>query len=253
MPASGRRRHRCCMTTPTTLHSRPISRARRALVAGAVLGSAVAGVAANVAAAPEAAAATTYIRFENIIDRWAMNTGFDQGTTAEGAPVQTWSWSHRDPHDWNSQWSWKHMGSGYYQYKNRWSGKCLDVASLSFSASMIQSTCSTSDKGQQWLDVGAGKHKGRQTYTRHNRGVTEKTGRDDDRGSRPHRDRRQGEGSGSQRLQQPAALVLLLRDRLTPATTIRPGSARSSARTNVRGLLRAELFASARGSTTTDH
>jgi hypothetical protein len=116
----------------------------------------------------------TYVRFENIIDRWAMNTGFTEGTLAEGATVQLWWWAPHDP--WNSRWSWKHMGNGYYQYKNRWSKKCLDVSSLSFSAQMIQSTCNDADKGQHWLDVPAGTHNGKQTYQLRNRGVTEKLG-----------------------------------------------------------------------------
>jgi hypothetical protein len=160
------------MTTNT--HNKSITRTRRVLAAAAVIGSAVAGVASTVATAPDAEAATTYVRFENIIDRWAMNTGFTEGTLAEGATVQLWWWAPHDP--WNSRWSWKHMGNGYYQYKNRWSKKCLDVSSLSFSAQMIQSTCNDADKGQHWLDVPAGTHNGKQTYQLRNRGVTEKLG-----------------------------------------------------------------------------
>lgn len=179
MPLPTPRTHPSSMNTLTRNTS--ISRTRRLLVAAAVvLGSAIAGFGGagpTAAAAPDAesaAAATTYVRFENIIERWAMNTGFTNGTTAEGATVQTWWWAPHDP--WNARWSWKHMGNGYYQYKNRWSGKCLDVSSLSFSAQMIQSTCNDADRGQHWLDVPAGTHKGKQTYQLRNRGMTEKIG-----------------------------------------------------------------------------
>jgi hypothetical protein len=162
-------------TDDTTTRSRS-PRGRRVLAAAAAAGSVLAGTAATMALAPPAQAATTYIRFEQIIDRWAMNTGHDNGTFSEGASVQLWSWTHRDPHDWNSQWSWAWMGGEYYQYKNRWSGKCLDVSSLSFGARLVQSTCNASDRGQHWDDVKAGSHSGKQTYTLRNRGLTEKLG-----------------------------------------------------------------------------
>lgn len=97
-----------------------------------------------------------------------MSTGFDQGTYAADAQVQTWSWAHRQPNDWNSQWSYEYMGGEYWQYKNRWSGLCLDVDSFFF-AQLEQNPCNASDLGQHWDDIPAGNYAGRDSYYLQNR------------------------------------------------------------------------------------
>lgn len=139
-----------------------------------MVGSAIVGLgAANPAQANDG---QQYIRFEQVVHRWAMNVGQDRGTTSSDATVQLWSWTHRDPHDWNSQWSWQHLGGEYYQYRNRWSGLCLDVSSPSLNARLVQNPCDASDLGQHWDDVLAGHYNRRQAYTLRNRALTERVG-----------------------------------------------------------------------------
>jgi hypothetical protein len=122
-----------------------------------------------------AQAATQYVRIEQVNNRWAMNTGFDNGTYAHDAQVQAWSWAHRQPHDWNSQWSWEYMGGEYYQYKNRWSGLCLDVDTFNF-AQLEQNPCNASDYGQHWDDIPAGYYAGRDAYVLQNRAASSALG-----------------------------------------------------------------------------
>ncbi|MGL5818793.1 MAG: RICIN domain-containing protein [Phycicoccus sp.] len=126
-------------------------RTGRALVVAAA--AAAATIAAVIVGAPTAAASTTYTRFELSVNRWAINTGFDGGTTVNGADAVTWSWMHRDPHDHNSQWRQLDAGSsGWYQYQNRWSNQCLDVEGTGIGADVEQAPCDGS-AGQQWRVV----------------------------------------------------------------------------------------------------
>jgi hypothetical protein len=175
------------MNTQPTPFKQLLSR-KRAMAAVALSAAAVVGplgLAAHADAAPKApsaaakptatavASTVVYQRFEQIINRWAVNTGFDNGDKTSGANAQTWSWTHRDPHDWNSQWDYEYQGNGYWTYRNRWSDKCLGVESLTYSARVEQQTCNGSD-GQKWDEIYVGSHNGRSTFVVKNKAVSEK-------------------------------------------------------------------------------
>jgi hypothetical protein len=131
--------------------------------------------AAELAAAPVPAPAepTNYTRFEQIVERWAINTGFTQGDKTDGADAQTWSWLH--PYDSNSQWRKEFLG-GFYKYRNRWSNKCLGVESWVIFARVEQQTCDNSQAGQWWTEIFAGTLNGRSTYKIKNLGASAQLG-----------------------------------------------------------------------------
>lgn len=135
---------------PMTTHTVPRpSRRRIAHAAGIALLALAAAGGTSVFTAPDAEAATLYNRFELSVDRWAINTGFDQGSTVNGANAQIWSWAHRDPHDWNSQWRATPKPGGYYEYRNRWSNQCLDVEGTYYGAALEQQPCDNTES-QRW-------------------------------------------------------------------------------------------------------
>jgi Ricin-type beta-trefoil lectin domain-like len=122
----------------------------------------------------DAAGTIEYTRFEQIIQRWAVNTGFTQGDKTDGADAQTWSWV--DPNDSNNQWQAKHVANGYYIYRNRWSDKCLGVETLAASGRVEQQTCKGISLDQLWAPVRQGTLNGRDTYTLENKGLSNKLG-----------------------------------------------------------------------------
>lgn len=131
---------------------KPALKRRSALLLGASLLATAAATSVGLATAPQAAAASNlHFRFELSVDRWAINTGKDNGTTVNGANAQIWSWAHRAPHDWNSQWemTYKHGKFDYFELKNRWSNQCLDVEGTGFGAEVEQQPCDDTNS-QRW-------------------------------------------------------------------------------------------------------
>jgi len=134
--------------------------------------------AAEPAAAPVAGPVdpATYVRFEQIVQDWALNIGFKQGDKSDGADAQLWTWTN--PSDWNSQWRKTLRGDGYLTYRNRWSGKCLGVENFTFAARVEQQTCDGSKMGQLWTESYVGEVNGRSAYTVRNKGASFELGWD---------------------------------------------------------------------------
>ncbi|MEU6366964.1 RICIN domain-containing protein [Streptomyces sp. NPDC046931] len=112
-----------------------------ARAAGTVNGTVVQQYACNNTTAQQwrfAATSDGYVRIDNRNDP-AQVVDVTDGSTADSAPVQLWTYGGGD----NQQWLPVDEGGGVYHFVNRHSGKCLDVpgASTADSVQLAQYTC----------------------------------------------------------------------------------------------------------------
>jgi hypothetical protein len=112
-----------------------------ARAAGTANGTAIQQYTCNATTAQQyqfATASGNYVRINNRANT-AQALDVTNVSTADSAPIQTWSYSGGN----NQQWQPVAEGSGYYHFINRNSGKCLDVpaASTADSVQLVQYTC----------------------------------------------------------------------------------------------------------------
>ncbi|MFF5939009.1 RICIN domain-containing protein [Streptomyces sp. NPDC012508] len=79
---------------------------------------------------------------------YALNIGYDQGDTANGALARVWNNRHWDN---NNRWVFENGDPyGYYMYRNKYTNQCLTATSTLEGAPVVQQPCDFYNKAQRW-------------------------------------------------------------------------------------------------------